>query len=154
VQIAKHLGAEVTAVSSRRSFDLVRSLGADHVIDREAEDFTKNGRRYDVIFDTPGATSFSAARDSLTAQGRYLTLVISVGVLWHVVTTSMTSGPRVKLTAAFPDHDDMEELRRLVEQGAVRPTVGPRFPLERITEAHLAAEARKDHGSVIVTCGA
>lgn len=151
VEIAKHLGADVTAVCSRRAFDLVRSLGADHLVDRETEDFTKNGRRYDVIFDTAGVSSFSDARPSLTEQGRYLTLFISVGVLLHVAITSMTSGPRAKFGIAMADQKEMEELRGLVETGAIRPLVARRFPLDRIAEAHVAAESRRDYGAIIVT---
>jgi NADPH:quinone reductase-like Zn-dependent oxidoreductase len=95
VQLAKHLGAEVTGVCSRRRFDLVRSLGADHLIDYATEAFTENGRRYDVILDIADATSFARCRESLTENGRYLTLAVSVGVLLEMAVTSIgTQGRR------------------------------------------------------------
>jgi NADPH:quinone reductase-like Zn-dependent oxidoreductase len=151
VQLAKHLGATVTAVCGRRSFELVRALGADHVIDHETEDFTQNGRRYDVIFDTADATSFSQARASLTPHGRYLSLFVSVGLLLQMAWTSMIGGPRAKFALAMGDAADMDEVRALVERGIIRPTIGERFSLEHIAEAHAAAEMGRNAGSVVVT---
>jgi len=151
VQLAKHLGAEVTAVCSRRSSDLVRSLGADHVIDHETTDFTQNGVRYDVIFDTAGVTTFGRTRSSLTEHGRYMTLYLSIGLLLHVIVTSIFGGPKAKFTVALGNHDDMNELRGLMERGVIRPTIAQRFPLERIADAHTEAERGSVHGSVLVT---
>src|SRR5262245_9213737 len=94
VQLAKHDGAEVTAICSRKSFDLVSSLGADHVIDHASEDFARNGQRYDVIFDVAGVTRFGRARSSLTDKGRYLTLLISVCVLLQMAVTRIFGGRR------------------------------------------------------------
>lgn len=151
VQLAKHLGAEVTGVCSRSSFELVRSLGADHVIDYATEDFTQRGQRYDVIFDIAGATSFGRSRTSLTEEGRYLTPVLSVGLLLQVALTAMSGGPRAKFAVVLPDQDDMNQLRALLEQGVIRPVIARRFPLERIAEAHAEAETGRVHGSVMVT---
>lgn len=151
VQLAKHLGAEVTGVSSRKNLELVRSLGAQHVIDYENEDFKTNGQRYDVIFDIAGTTSFSEVRTSLTETGRYLTLFISVGVLLQMALTSMGSGPKAKFAVALGDRKDMEELRTLMERGALQAVVARTYPLDEIAEAHSAAEARRDAGSVVVT---
>ena len=154
VQLAKHLGAKVTAVCSRRSFELVRALGADRVIDHESEDFTQSGRRYDVIFDTADVTTFSRARASLTAEGRYLSLIISVGLLFQVAWTSLVGGPRAKFAVAMGSAADLDEVKSLMERGVIRPTIGQRFPLERIVEAHEAAETTRSAGSVVVTIGA
>jgi NADPH:quinone reductase-like Zn-dependent oxidoreductase len=154
VQVAKHLGAEVTAVCSRRSFELVRGLGADHVVDYATEAWTESGQRYDVIFDTAGVTSFGSCRSSLTRDGRYMTLILSVGLLLQVALTAIFGGRRAKFAVAFGDHRDMDHLRELVERGVVRPVIAQRFPLERIAEAHAAAETRPVHGSVVVTSAA
>lgn len=154
VQLAKHLGAEVTAVCSRQSFELVESLGADHVIDYQSEDFSQNGLRYDVIFDVAGATSFCRSRPSLTRDGRYLTLFISVGVLLQMAVTSIIGGPRAKFSVALGKQDDMEQLRELMEQGVIPPVIAQRYPLERIADAHAEAETSRPHGSVMVTVAA
>jgi len=151
VQIAKYLGAEVTGVSSGKHLDLVRALGAEHVIDYESEDFTKNGERYDVIFDIAGKTSFSKIRACLTERGRYLTLFASLGVLLQMVLTSFGSGPVAKYGLALGDAEDMRELRDLMQRGVLEPVVARSYPLERIAEAHAAVEAKQHSGNVVVT---
>ena len=151
VQLAKHLGAEVTAVCAGRNADLVRSLGADHVVDHERDDFTQTGDRYDVVFDTAGVTTFGRCRRILPRDGHYLTLFISVGVLVRMALASLGRGPKVTWAIAFPRKVDMERVRKLVEQDVFRPVLGPRFALEDIAEAHVVAETRRVAGSVIVT---
>lgn len=151
VQVAKHLGAVVTAVCRRDSFELVRDLGADHVIDREREDFTKSDARYDVVFDTAGVTTFRAARTALGPNGRYLTLFLSVGLLVQMLVTWIAGGRRAKFSVFLPERKDMEEVRTLMERGTVRPLITRRFPLARIAEAHAEAERRRSDGSVVVT---
>lgn len=150
VQIAKHLGARVTAVASANSFELLRSLGADRVIDYHVEDFTDAAERWDVIFDVAGASSFGASRRVLTERGRYLTLFVSVGVLLQMALTALRGGPKAKFAVALGTAEDMEALRDLIVDGAIAPDVGPRFPLARIAEAHAAAEANA-LGTVMVT---
>jgi NADPH:quinone reductase-like Zn-dependent oxidoreductase len=150
VQLAKHLGAKVTGLCGRSSFDVVRGLGADDVIDRE-QDFTRSDRKWDVIFDTAGATTFLRSRSALTPQGRYVTLLISVGLLVEVAVTSFVAGPKAKFAIVMLKREDLDEMRDLLEGGVVRPVVGERFPLERIAEAHVTAEKDRSHGTVIVT---
>ncbi len=89
VQLAKHVGAEVTGVCSRRSFELVRGLGAEHVIDYATEDFTRNGQQYDIVFDTADVSGFSAVRGSLTSSGCYLSLHLTVRILVQMLVTSV-----------------------------------------------------------------
>ncbi|MFZ5894652.1 MAG: NAD(P)-dependent alcohol dehydrogenase [Myxococcota bacterium] len=150
VQLAKHLGANVTAVCGRKSFDLVRSLGADNVIDRD-QHFLQGGRKWDVIFDTAGATTFSLSEPALTRNGRYTTLHISLALLFHLAATSLVRGPKAKFAIVVPKREDLEELRQLSEAGIVRPMVRELFPLDRIAEAHSLAERDRSHGMVIVT---
>lgn len=147
VQIAKHLGAEVTGVCSAGNFELVRSLGADHVLDHRTTDFTRRPERYDVIFDVAGVTTFSRSRSSLSREGRYLTLLISIGVLLQMLVTGTRRGPRAKFAVVFGDRSRMEQVRDLAERGVLRPILAQSFPLERIAEAHAARAI----GTVTVT---
>jgi NADPH:quinone reductase-like Zn-dependent oxidoreductase len=144
VQIAKHLGAEVTGICSAGSFDLVRGLGADHVLDYRTTGL--GHERYDAIFDVAGVTTFSRCRSALSPNGTYLTLLISVGVLLQMLFTSMRRGPKAKFAIAVCDRDIMEEIRDLAERGVLRPVIARRFPLEQIADAHAAQE----RGTVIV----
>ncbi len=151
IQIGKHLGAEITAVCRPRSFDLVRSLGADHVIDRESQDFTQSGARYDVIFDCVGASSFPRARRALTDRGAYLTLLISLSILFWTVVTPLLGGRRSKLTIVKDDARAIEEVRDLLERGVIRSIIAERYSLEHIADAHARAEARRDDGAIMVS---
>ena len=150
IQLAKHLGATVTAVCSPADAPLVRELGADEVIDYHLTDFTETSERYDVIFDIADATTFSRCRGSLTDTGRYLTVYVSLGVLFHMARTAMTTGPTAKVSVAMPSRDDMEQLAALMAQGVLRPVIARTFPLERIVEAHQVADLGRLHGEVIV----
>lgn len=150
VQLAKHLGANVTAVCSAQSFELVRSLGADQVIARD-QDFLRMKRKWDVVFDTVGATTFSRCKSALTPTGRYVTLTISLTLLFHLLAGSFGSGPKAKFAIVVPKREDLEELRALSEAGTVRPLVRELFPLDQIAAAHRLAERDRSHGMVIVT---
>ncbi len=151
VQLAKHLGAEVTGVCSRRSFELVRDLGAAHLIDYATEDFTGNGEQYDIVFDTGDVSGFSAARGSLTSTGRYLSLHLSLRILVQMLTTSVLRGPRALIGFAFGTQEHLNEVRDLMQQGVLRPVIAARVPLGRIADAHRLLEAGQTDGAVIVT---
>jgi NADPH:quinone reductase-like Zn-dependent oxidoreductase len=144
VQIAKRLGAAVTAVCSRADHDLVRALGADHVLDRDEE---WSAQRYDVIFDCADATRFGRCRSSLTERGRYLTLYLSLDVLVATLLTALVGGKQARVAVAVPTRADLEELVEWLARGAIRPVIARRFPLEQIAAAHAAVGSR---GSVIV----
>ncbi len=155
VQLAKHFGAEVTAVVSGRNAEMVRALGADHVIDRTQRDFTTARAAYDVIFDAVGKSSFAKSRDALKADGIYLSTVMSFGILWDMLTTR--KGPkRAKLatTGLRPEADklkDLEVLNDLLAAGAVRPVIDRRFALAEIVEAHRYVDSETKAGDVLVT---
>jgi len=153
VSIARHLGAEVTAVCSRAQFDLVGALGAQHLVDHRSEDPFAGSARYDVIFDIADATTFSACRHALTETGRYATLYMSPTVLFHMAWTGLVGGPRALFSIAMPSADDLASLAQMLEDGVLRPTIVARYPLDRITEAHEEAESGV-HGEVMVTIGA
>ena len=150
VQLAKHLGAEVTAVCSRQAFERVRELGADHCIDHRTEDFTANGQRYDVIFDIADASSFTHSRGSLSATGRYMTLYISLSALAAVAWTALVGGQRALFAVVVGEQSRTQELAELLAAGVIRPVISERFSLDQIAEAHRMAE-RGLHGEVLIT---
>lgn len=149
VQIARHLGAEVTAVCGAQDADLARSLGAHHVVDYRTEDFRTG--RYDVILDTLGASSFGASRPALTPTGRYLCLVASARLLFDVLVTALVGGQRVFTSTSPGTSQHLEDVREMVERGALQPVVGREFPLARVAEAHAHHEAGRTRGTVVLT---
>ncbi len=151
VQIAMALGAEVTGVCSAAHLDLVRRLGAAHVIDYRAEDFTQRGEQYDVILDTVGATSFARCMGALTAQGRFVPLNFGVTEMAQALATKITGGKRVVIGVNADTAEDLAVVKELVEAGQVRPVIDRSFPLERIADAYRLVETRHRKGSVVVT---
>lgn len=152
VQIAAHLGAEVTGVCSRGQ-DEVRALGAKAVIDYRKEDFARRGERWDVILDTTEGNHFRAFRAALTRTGRYLSLYVTVRVLVEMMWTALRSGPRALVGVAMGDGQVLDDLRNIVEQGALSEPIAERHSLEHIVAAHRALEPRPPLGSVIVEVG-
>jgi NADPH:quinone reductase-like Zn-dependent oxidoreductase len=150
VQLAKYYGAEVTAVDSTAKLDMLRSLGADQVIDYTQEDFTKNGEIYDVIFDVVGTISFSRSARSITQDGTYL-LANPVSQMVQALWTRMTSSKKVILETASGTIGDLFFLRELIEAGKIRTVIDRRFPLEQIAEAHKYVETGHKKGNVVIT---
>jgi NADPH:quinone reductase-like Zn-dependent oxidoreductase len=154
MQLARHFGAEVTAVCSGRNAELVRSLGADHVIDRTTNDFTTARDAYDVIFDAVGKSSFGRCKAALRPGGIYLTTVPSLAILWHML-TKRKPGKRGKLmtTGLRPVSDklaDLVVLGELVAGGALRAVTDRRYPLAQVAEAHRYVDAERKAGDVVV----
>ncbi len=152
VQLAKHFGGEVTGVCSTSSVEMVKSVGADKVIDYTQEDFTKNGETYDVIFDTVGYSSFSGSIQSLTPKGTFLlgsVMTISPYILgfW----TSMTSGRKVISGVSSENAEDLKFLRELVEAGKLKPVIDKSWPMEQIVEAHKYVDSGHKKGNVVIT---
>lgn len=155
VQIAKHLGTHVTGVCSAGSADLVRSLGADAVIDYRTTDVTTTGDTYDIIFDVVGNSSFGRCRDSLNPGGRYLRTVPSLGVIARMVWTSRIGSKRAVLMLtglrkAADKANDLAFLMNLLHSGVVRPVVGRRFALAQSVDAHRFVEDGAKQGSVVL----
>ena len=150
VQLAKHFGAEVTGVCSTANLEMVRSLGADKVIDYTQEDFTKSGQTYDIVFDTVGKTSFSRCKSSLKKGGFYLESVMvlaPVRGLWH----SMTTGKKVIGGEASEKTEDLVFLKELIEAGKIKPVIDRSYPLEQIVEAHRYVDKGHKKGNVVIT---
>ena len=156
VQLARHMGATVTAVCSTRNVELVRSLGAHEVIDRTQHDFTQARGAYDAIFDTVGKSSFAACRAALKPGGIYLTTTPSFAILIHMMRRTRPDGRRAKLatTGLRPTADkakDMMLLQQLIEAGALRAVIDRTYPLSEIAAAHAYVETGTKAGDVIVT---
>ena len=151
VQLARHMGADVTAVCGADHHDLVGDLGAHHVIDYRTTDWTTLGERWDVVFDIADASSFGHARRAMTLTGRYLTLYLSPRVLLQMAWTSVfRRGQKARFTVSLGNRADMEHLAGLLADGVVTPVVGDRLPLARIADAHRAIEAGRRAGCVVV----
>ncbi|MCA9559731.1 MAG: NAD(P)-dependent alcohol dehydrogenase [Myxococcales bacterium] len=151
VQIAKARGAEVTGVASAAKADLVRALGADHVLDYRAVDPTTGDRRYDVVFDTAGRIGFRQVRRVLARRGRFLTTRLSASILFWMLLTKLFGARRALFGLALPDAALVERVRALFEAGALRPVIDQRFPLTRIAQAHVRVESGAARGSVVIT---
>ena len=147
VQLAKALGAHVTAVCATKSVELVRSLGADEVVDYTKEDFTKNGQTYAVVFDAVGKHSFRRCRGSLEPGGIYLET--DLGFMWHVPLLALVS-KRVKLGMAKYTKDDVLLVKHLVEAGEYRAVVDRVYPLEDVVEATRYVETGEKVGNVVL----
>ncbi len=158
IQIAKFFGAKVTGVCSTTNLEMVKSLGADEVIDYTKEDFTKNGQTYDIIFDTVGKSSFSRCKDSLTGNGIYLTTVPSPATFLQMLWTSKAGGKKVRIAATGlrPANEKTKELiflNSLIEAGKIKAVIDRIYPLEQIVEAHRYVEAGHKKGNVVITIG-
>ncbi len=151
VQLAKYFGAEVTGVCSTTNLEMVKSLGADKVIDYTKEDFTQSGETYDVIFDAVDKSSFSACMRSLKEEGIYLNATVplpSIQMLWAKMTTSK----KVMLGENVPEKaEDLTFLKELVEAGKIKPVIDRSYPLEQIVEAHRYVDKGHKKGNVVIT---
>ena len=150
IQLAKLDGAEVTAVDSKGKLDMLRAIGADHVIDYVQEDFTKKGEIYDVIFDVVGKLSLSRCNKALKPDGTYL-LANPVSQLLTGLWTRVTSKRTVIVQASSGTVEDLDFLRGLIEQGKIRTVIDRRFPLEDIADAHRYVETGEKMGNVVIT---
>ncbi len=151
VQLAKHYGAEVTGVDKAGKLDMLRSIGADHVIDYTKEDFTRNGQTYDVILDTFGKSPFSRSLRSLKGNGTYLNANPGLfGGLW-MRWFSKNGGKRVITWTAGYTVDNLNALKKLVEAGIIKPVIDRGYPLEQTAEAHRYVDTGQKKGNVVIT---
>ena len=152
VQLARYYGAEVTGVCSTANLEMVRSLGADQVIDYTREDFTQNRLTYDIIFDTLGKSSFSHCRDSLKKNGRYLVtngnmLRNYLLMLW----TSIVGGKKFVFGLSIEKSKSLNFVRELIEAGQIKPVIDRCYPMEQIVEAHRYVDKGHKKGNVVIT---
>ena len=151
VQIAKHLGANVTGVCATPRLEFVKSLGADRVIDYTQEDFTQSGETYDLIFDILGKSSFSRCKSSLKQDGRYLLASFKMKQLLQMLWTKLRGGKRVICAIAPGSAEDLIAVKELIEAGKIKSVIDRCFPLEQTAEAHRYVEQGLKKGHVVIT---
>jgi NADPH:quinone reductase-like Zn-dependent oxidoreductase len=144
VQLAKHFGAHVTAVCTTKNVELMRSLGADEVVDYTHEDFAKNGTTYDVIFDSVGKHSFRRSRRSLKPGGTFIET--DLGFMWHVPLLLLLTRWIARYTKK-----DLLFFKELIEAGKYRAVIDRRYPLEDVIEATRYVETEQKTGNVVLT---
>ena len=151
IQLAKYFGAEVTGVDSTAKLDMLRSIGADQVIDYTQEDFTKSGQTYDVIFDVVGKSSFSRSIGSLKQDGRYLSANPGLSQMFRGRRTSRRGSKEQIGGDVSYRPEDLIFLKELIEAGKIKSLIDRRYPLERIVEAHRYVEKGHKKGNVVIT---
>lgn len=150
IQIAKMYGAEVTAVDHGDKLDTLRELGADHVIDYTRQDFTKNGQKYDVIFDIVAKASYSGCIRALKPGGRYALGTTTLRAMLRRPWTQATSSKQVIVGASNPRSEDLEYLRELIEAGTLRTVIDRTYPLEQTADAHRYVETGRKVGNLVI----
>ena len=153
VQIAKAFGAEVTGVCSTRNVDMVRSIGADHVIDYTQEDFTQSGQRYDLILDQVANHSFSDCRRALTPQGTHIPNSghSGMGYIIKALVLSAFVRQQGRPYIAIPNNEDLVVLKELIEAGKVTPVIDRTYPLSETPEAFRYLDEGHAQGKVVIT---
>ena len=153
VQIAKSLGANVTAVCGTDYVALVAGLGADRVIDYQTTDFTKDTQRHDLVLDAVGKSSFRRCRRLLKRRGIYISS--DVGLFWHgpilALITPLFRGRKLVFVVPRRDPEGIKYLKGLIESGEFKPLVDRRYPLDQIVEAYLYVETGQKIGNVVIT---
>ncbi len=150
VQLAKHFGAEVTAVDSADKLAMLRSLGADHVIDYQKEDFTQKTKTYNAIFDVVGKANYSSSLESLEQNGTYVTANPGALDIIRGSLTSRTSDKTVISQVASKTPEDALFMKELIEAGVIRTVIDRRYPLEQTAEAHRYVETGQKAGHVVI----
>ncbi len=155
VQIAKQFGAEVTGVCSTTNMKMVKELGADYVIDYTSEDFTNNGKQYNIIFDTVGKTTFSHCKNALTKKGIYLSSVISIPLFLQMMKTSLFGKKKVKssstgMLSAKVRLDYFLELKEMLKAEKIKTVIDTSYPLSQMGDAHKYVEKGHKKGNVVI----
>ena len=154
VQLAKHFGAKVTGVCSTKNIELVKSLGADNVIDYTKVDFSKNELTYDIIYDTVGKSFFTICKKSLTEKGIYMSPVLDFGLLFQVMLTSIFGGKKAMFSATgtLPENTIrlfFQEIKELMEIGKIKSIIDKRYSLEKIPDAHRYIDKGHKRGNIV-----
>ena len=150
VQLAKHFGARVTAVCSGKNAELVKSLGADAVIDYTQADFGQGAARYDIVFDTIGKSSFSQAHGVLKDKGSFVETVLDFSHLVRSVWSRLFGGKRVICGMSVEKTDALLFVRELLEQDQLQIVIDQRYPLEEIVAAHRHVDGGHKRGNVVI----
>ena len=151
VQLAKQFGAEVTGVCSSANLEMVKSLGADKVIDYTQKDFTKSGETYDLIFDAVGKSSFSRCKASLKQSGIYLSTLPTLRLFLQMLWSSRSSGKRAIYADSISSKEDLIFLKELIEAGKMKAVIDRNYPIEQIVEAHRYVDKGHKKGNVVIS---
>jgi NADPH:quinone reductase-like Zn-dependent oxidoreductase len=150
VQLAKYYGAEVTGVCSAANAEMVKSLGADKVIDYTKEDFSKSDDRYDFVFDVVGKTTFSECKDLLKQKGIYLENMLELRDILTMMWTSIIGGKKIMGGVSKESTENLKFLLELIESGKLKPVIDRSFPLEKTAEAFRYVEKGHKKGNVVI----
>jgi len=154
IQLAKYYGADVTAVGNPKSLDIMKSIGADNVIDYTKENFIENGETYDIIFDIIGKSPFSSCVDSLNHNGIYLLANPKVSLINRDKKVAKKSGKRIvnrNMATRTERTEQLTFLKELIEEGKIKTVIDRRYPLQKVAEAHEYVETGHKTGNVIIT---
>lgn len=151
VQLAKHFGAEVTAVCSTANIELMQTLGADNIIDYTLRDYTQGPDIYDIIFDAVGRDSYAKGRKVLHPNGLFLTVAMDVGRLVQSAVAAISGNQRLITAISAGSSEDLEFLAQLVVNGELRPVIDRSVPFSEIVEAHRIAQGGHKKGNLVVT---
>ncbi len=151
VQIAKSFGAEVTGVSSTKNLELIKSIGADKVIDYTKSDFTKTDQSYDVILDAVAKSSFSNCKSILNQGGIFISTRFSPQILLQIFLTTLFGSKKTKAVFVNSNTKDLDTLRELIEAGKVTSVIDKSFPMSKTAEAHMHVEKGHTRGKVVIT---
>jgi len=151
IQLAKYYGAEVTAVCSTSNLEMVLKLGADMVIDYTKKDFTKNGERYDIIYDTVGKSSYSESLKSLNKNGTMLLANAGLSSTIKGLLTSLLGGKNVIAGIIKETAADMNIIKELIDSGHLKAVIDKSLPLEQISHAHALVDGGHKKGNVVIT---
>lgn len=153
VQIAKTMGAEVTAVDSTIKEDMLRRLGVDHFIDYTKEQFVASGQTYDVVFDMVAGSSYGDCLKVLSSEGRYLSGNPRLSVMLRSAFTNMFSNRTATFAFAGETRDELHALKTMIEDGAIKSIVDRVLPMDRAVEAHRLVETEQRLGGIVIAIG-
>lgn len=151
VQLAKYFGANVTGVCSTSNVELVKSLGADQVIDYTHEDFTESGMKFDLIFDTVGKIAFSHSKKSLKPAGVFVTAVMDYREVFQILWTSKIGSKKIISGLSGSSKENLMFLKDLIEAGTIKTVIDRSYPMEQIAEAHDYVDKGHKKGNVVIT---
>jgi NADPH:quinone reductase-like Zn-dependent oxidoreductase len=151
MQLAKYFGAEVTGVCSTKNIELVKSLGADKVVDYTKEDFSKTGDTYDIIFDTIGKSSFEHCKKALMIKGKYISTVMTSKLVLQAFLTKFGNKKRVIFAMSLNKTEALNFIRTLIEEGKLKTIIDRQYSLEELGEAHAYVEKGHKKGNVVIS---
>ncbi len=151
VQLAKYFGAEVTGVCSTKNIELVKSLGAEKVVDYTKEDFTRTGDTYDIIFDTVGKSSFAHCRMALKPNGKYIATVMNLKLILQSILTKFGNRKKAIFAMSLNKTEALNFIRTLIEEGRLKTIIDRQFSLEELPAAHEYVEKGHKQGNVVIS---